>query len=225
MNLLRSESGSSSILMALVLLVLVVFSVLAVTTSAANLRLARRNAETVRAFHSLDSEAERFLNALYNSILSGREKAFHAITCMTGGNPGEAELPYPITDIITATLNGLSGSEERKQYLDRLYEKLAAYFAISLMSEAYPGCVYDMPADYLQNYHIYSNMPVEPGFSVKKTFVLEYEDRYRYLDVDVSVSDPASDESPEKICEIREWRMWQEPFEYDNSIDLWEGVP
>jgi len=225
MKWLKSERGSSSVLVALVLIVLVVFSVLAVTTSAANLRLARKNADTVKAYYSLDSEGERFLNVIYNSIALAREKAAYAVKSVTEGKFSSAGLPGDISEIIEATLGGIRGEKARNEYLDGLYPKLATYFAISLIQEAYPGCVYSKHADYERNIHIYSNIQEDLGFSVRKTFILDYEGALRYLNVDVEITDPGSDRDLDEVCRILEWRLWQDPFEYGNEIDLWEGIP
>ena len=46
----------------------------------------------------------------------------------------------------------------------------------------------------------------------------------RYLNVDVDISNPEDGTDLEEVVKS-EWRMWQEPFEYKNEIDLWEGVP
>ena len=53
----------------------------------------------------------------------------------------------------------------------------------------------------------------------------EYEHTLRYLNVDVDISDPEDGTDLDEVCDILEWRVWQEPFEYKNEIDLWEGVP
>jgi len=128
-------------------------------------------------------------------------------------------------EIIRATLDNLSGSKERQKYLDELYPKLVMYFAMSAVTEAYPECVAGMAEDYLGNAHLYSTMPAELNFIVRKTFILEYKNRLRYLNVSIEVSDPERDKEPQDICDILEWRMWQEPFEYKNEHDLWEGRP
>ncbi len=225
MKWLGSNRGSSSVLVALVLIVLVVFSVLAVTTSMANLRLARKNAETVKSFYNLDSEGERFVNVIYNSIMLARDKTSFAVQSITAGDYAAAGLPKSINEMIEATMRGLSGTNARKKYLDNLYPKLVTYFAMASIMDAYPGCVYSKDADYMRNFHIYSNVPVDLGFSVRKTFILEYEHTLRYLNVDVDISDPEDGTDLDEVCDILEWRVWQEPFEYKNEIDLWEGVP
>lgn len=224
-RLLISNRGSSSILVALALIILVVFAVLAVTTSAANLRLARKNAETVKTYYSLDSEGERFLNHIYNSILLGRDKADAAVCSIEAGNLQDAGLAEPVSEVIGATLKALSGPDAKRKYLDELYPKLVMYYAMTSITETYPGCVYSMDADYTGNAHIYSTVPVELSFSVRKTFILEYEQNLRYLNVDIGISDPGKGRSLDDICEIREWRLWQEPFEFRNEHDLWEGIP
>ena len=97
MKWLGSNRGSSSVLVALVLIVLVVFSVLAVTTSMANLRLARKNAETVKSFYNLDSEGERFVNVIYNSIMLARDKTSFAVQSITAGIMLQPVFPNQLT--------------------------------------------------------------------------------------------------------------------------------
>lgn len=225
MKWLRSNRGSSSILVALALIMLVVFSILAVSTSSANLRLARKHAETVKTYYNLDSEGERFLNDVYNGIRQGKEKASHAIHSISEGELSDAGLSADMIDIIRATLGSLSGSSERQNYLDELYPKLVMYFAMKAVTEAYPECVASMAGDYLNNAHLYSTVPVELNFIVRKTFILEYDNSLQYLSVSIKVSDPERDKEPQDICNILEWRMWQESSEYKNEHDLWEGRP
>lgn len=225
MKWIASNRGSSSILVALALIMLVVFAVLAVATSAADLRLAKKNAETVRIYYSLDSEGERFLNAIYAGIRQGRDKAEAAICAAAAGELSSAGLPESISKIIGETLASLADSGARQQYLDDLYPKLATYYAMNAITEAYPGCVYSQAADYLDDAQLYGTVPAVLSFGVRKTFVLEYEGNPRYLNVDIVISDPERDRDPAAICDIREWRLWQEPFEYGNEIDLWEGRP
>ncbi|SHJ25260.1 hypothetical protein [Thermoclostridium caenicola] len=225
MKWLTSNRGSSSILVALVLIILVVFGVLAVATSSANLRLAMKHAETVKTYYNLDSEGERFLNGVYNSVQQGREKASAALRAITEGDFSGAGLPANIAEMIRATLGSLSGSGARQRYMEELYPKLVMYYAMSAITEAYPGCVASMAGDYLENAHLYSTVPVDLHFIAGKTFILEHEGSLRYLNVRIEVSDPDKEKNLEDICAVLEWRMWQEPFEYRNELDLWEGRP
>lgn len=64
----KYENGSSTILISLLFITLVVFGLLGLTTSASELKLAKRNAEANRAFYSLDSEGVRFLSSLKELI-------------------------------------------------------------------------------------------------------------------------------------------------------------
>ena len=61
MNRLKSERGSSTVLISLFLLSLVIFAVVSIVTSAQELKLARRNAETNKVYYTLDAEGKRFL--------------------------------------------------------------------------------------------------------------------------------------------------------------------
>ncbi|NLX63641.1 MAG: hypothetical protein GX022_02515 [Clostridiaceae bacterium] len=65
---LKSQKGSSMILISLLLVTLVVFALLSVTISASELRLSQRNAENHKTYYLLDSEAKRFLYDIKGKI-------------------------------------------------------------------------------------------------------------------------------------------------------------
>ena len=57
----KSQNGSSTVLITLLLVTLVVFAFLSITTSSSELRLSRRNADNNKTYYMLDSEGKRFL--------------------------------------------------------------------------------------------------------------------------------------------------------------------
>ncbi|NLB77642.1 MAG: hypothetical protein GX796_01990, partial [Clostridiaceae bacterium] len=57
----KSQNGSSTVLISLLLVTLVVFAFLSITTSSSELRLSRRNADNNKTYYMLDSEGKRFL--------------------------------------------------------------------------------------------------------------------------------------------------------------------
>src|SRR5574344_1872123 len=65
---LRSQNGSSTILISLLLVTLVVFALLSITTSASELRLSQKNASNNKTYYMLDSEGKRFLYDVKSKI-------------------------------------------------------------------------------------------------------------------------------------------------------------
>lgn len=63
------------------------------------------------------------------------------------------------------------------------------------------------------------------SMTIERTIILEENSRRRFLEIRLLISQPNSDSKISEICSITEWRLWQEPFELNNTIDLWEGIP
>ena len=55
--------------------------------------------------------------------------------------------------------------------------------------------------------------------------ILEENSRLIFLEVRLLISQPNSESRINDIFSVTEWRLWQEPFKLDNTIDLWEGIP
>lgn len=64
----KSQNGSSTILISLLLVTLVVFALLSLTSSASELRLAQRNANNNKTYYMLDSEGKRFIYGVKSKI-------------------------------------------------------------------------------------------------------------------------------------------------------------
>lgn len=225
MKILCSNRGSSSILVSMVLLILVVFSVLAVTTSVAGLKLSRKNADTIAMYYSLDSAGERFLHEIRSKVKEAGDKAEEAISAIRGNNYDNVGLPGEIRDVVREACADFNSPEGLDEYLDELYPKLVIYYAQESIEAQYTRSVGDKAWDYAGDPAIYGPGSIELSFSVKRTFILEHEGNHRYLNVTLEVSNPERGARLDRICSVKEWRLWQEPFEYKNEIDLWEGIP
>lgn len=64
-----------------------------------------------------------------------------------------------------------------------------------------------------------SNMKIE------RTIILEENSRRKYLDIQLMITAPQPESSVNDIVTILEWKLSQEPFKYENKVDLWEGIP
>ncbi len=215
---LRSEKGASSILVAMVLIILLVFAALSISTSMANLKLSQKYAQTASVYYSLDSEGERVLYEVKKQVYESGLKAQEDLKAIVEGSGDKPELP----DEVWAELqNTLSSDATRGQ--ERAYAVLAIYYARTALEQQFPGCTHDVeePLDLSSEEESDPN----PGFLMQRTIILEVEGNHRYLNIAIKVSEPRPDKSPDEICTIEEWRFWQEPFEYKNKVDLWEGKP
>jgi len=165
---LRSQKGSSMVLISLLLVTLVVFALLSVTITASELRLAQRNAANQKTYYLLDSEGKCFLYDIKSKI---------------------------------------------KKILD-FSDNTAIFFKNldSLMNES--------------TYRTINYTNGVPEMIVERTFVLEENSRNRYLKVKLLIRQPDSiEDNVNDICSVLEWRLWNEPFEFNNTYNLWERKP
>ncbi len=165
-KMMKSNKGSSTVLISLFLLTLLVFAVLSITSSASELKLARRNAETNKIYYSLDAEGKRFL-----------------------------------CDVKSAVRNALISMEDNP-------ESFFTYLESNLGSDIK-----------------YIRSPENLTMTVERTIVLEVNSYDRHLDIKILVTQPTNESNTNEICSVLEWKLWQEPFEYNNTVDLWEGNP
>jgi hypothetical protein len=166
MNRLKSERGSSTVLISLFLLSLVIFAVVSIVTSAQELKLARRNAETNKVYYTLDAEGKRFL--------------------------------YKVKSAVKESLNSMDNDPE-------------SFFSI-LESNLGSDVIIRKDPDGLK-------------VIIERTIILTVDSYNRHLEVKIEVSQPNDESRINDICSVIEWRLWNEPFEYKNTIDLWEGNP
>lgn len=72
---------------------------------------------------------------------------------------------------------------------------------------------------------IYRTNPDGLTITAERTIILRVNSYDRHLDIKVLVSEPGAGSTVNDICSVVEWKLWNEPFEYDNTLDLWEGNP
>ena len=168
MHNLKSQKGSSMVLISLLLVTMVVFALLSISISASEFRLSQKNADNHKTYYLLDSEGKRFL--------------------------------YDIKNKIKKVINFSNNNE--------------LFFG---------------NFDLILNENIIRSMGYENdklAMTIERTFILEDNSRNKFLTVKLLIRQPGSDDRINDICSVKEWRLWQEPFEIDNNTyDLWEGKP
>lgn len=170
---IASKKGSSTLLIALLLITLVVFGLLSITTTASELRLAKRNAESHKDFYALDSEGTKLLSSVQMLMEEASSKV------------GQKTTP----DVYL---------EELGRLLDRDFPNLRKDFSEE------------------------NGIPV---LIVKKTFALDNGGYNKNLSIALAINAPGQIIKSEDTLRILEWRLWQEPFEYTQTTELWEGIP
>ena len=164
----KSQNGSSTVLITLLLVTLVVFAFLSITTSSSELRLSRRNADNNKTYYMLDSEGKRFL--------------------------------FDIKSIIKDAL--IISRDRPESFFDNLDILLGESIIRSMNSDD----------DVL-------------SMTIERTIILEENSRRRFLEVRLLISQPNSESIINDIFSVTNWRLWQEPFKLENTMDLWEGIP
>lgn len=165
---LKSQNGSSTLLVSLLLVTLVVFALLSISSTASELRLSRKNAENNKTYYMLDSEGKRFL--------------------------------YDIKSKINEAL--ILSRNDPQSFFEHFDNLLGDNIIRTINSD--------------------NNTRL---MTIERNIILEENSKRRFLDIILTINQPDTESSVNDICSVEEWKMWQEPFELNNTIDLWEGIP
>ena len=237
---MRREKGASSVLVILVLLLLVFLSVLAFVAAGSNLRLAKKNAETIRAWYRMDADAERTMSKAMNAV---RQAYRETETYMSGQrflDVGQEVVPAGAATALRLKWSGLLSEPDRASFKRELFPKVYAILSErALLTMTTRG--------------ISVRSSVE--WSNPEVFMAAAQTEHPGPWLDLSVSDPEAEVSghvdviaevlPEVMpsasseatgdvisraegesgghLKIMQWKQVQLPFVYKNEIKLWEG--
>ena len=215
-----STKGSSTVLILLVLLMLVFLSVLAFVTTGSNLRLAKKNAETIQAWYRMDTIGEQTVSRLLQAIgwADGETAAF------LGGNrfldSGQQVLPAEVHQRVLAQWRVLETEQEREAFRQALYQPLNVLLCEQAVARLALEGVEILPADR-------EALFTDPEELPATVFIIHAEDPEQKttgtLEA-VLLLLPASRENEQGHLQILEWKQTHAPFEYKNEIDVWEGI-
>ncbi len=222
---MKSQKGASSVLVLLVMLLLVFLGVLAIVTSGSNLRLAKKNAESVKAWYRMDTIAERQLSDVVRNV---RSSYADAVSYMEGRrflDDRQDVVPMAAMPAIRFSWSGLSTDSARNAFLAELFPKVYA-----ILSER------ALQALTVSGVEVRTLSALTDGTK----FLDQKPDTVQGPLVLMRISDPDKVSSgtleisvqvvPETMAEqgghvrILQWKQDQAPFEYKNEIKLWEGI-
>jgi hypothetical protein len=135
--MLRNRRGSSSVLVILTFLLLMVFSILAISSSYADYRLAEKNADWTREYYLLEGEASGFISSINKVLKENRGIELEDSIRIIKSTHPEAEIKdYPELIEISRILKNDSGSKLLlKMEIYRLTPDQAIVSAVKILPE------------------------------------------------------------------------------------------
>ena len=218
----ESESGASSVLVLLVLLLLVFLAVLAFVTTGSNLRLARKNAETVQTWYRMDAAGERMAAKALQTVRGAAEQA----QAWLDGNrflDGEQDvLPAPTITRLKAEWTSLETEAERSAFREALFPAVHGALAAQALRKAFPESA-EVPDAAMALSTGMSDTATNSGPQIRLTVEDPEGKAASHLEAVLQVL-PAQNAAEGGHLRILSWKMVQAPFEYKNEIQLWEGI-
>ncbi len=237
---LRDKRGASSVLCIFMMIVMIVFGTLALTSSYANLSLARRTVRSNADNYLLDNDGETLYGRV-DAVLAGAEvKARETLRALAAGSnvsvPGGSE----------AAIAAISAEKTRNQtaaaleWLNRFYFYYASdalsQFMSSLDTKTSALLVYDdisgfeAPADFLESTltapdatSLIMKLSISRGDNVgDKQLTFEFDVLPLVYELKYDAGVLAGTRSATQIERVatRSWRHWQIPFVYEEGLEF-----
>lgn len=198
---LFNESGSSSVLVIMIMLLLITFGVLAMMSSYSNLKIAQKHAQWTSDYYQLESIADSDLKSfeqLFDRAIEETQKHF----------VNNVLDPSTLTDLPEGIKANLSedGTAIDKLFLYHLYD---GYMTAPLFDKHYTSNFsFDLTSEKLKTEWI-----------PEITFVSKDETTERQLLVRIAI-DISKDDVIANSMQIVEWRELPAEFEYDETLDF-----
>ncbi len=222
----RRPRGASSILVLMVLLLLVFLAVLTFVTTGANLRLAKKNAETIQSWYRMDAAGEQAAAKILHALRYTDEQAQAWLDGNGFLQPGQEVLPENIRQQIRDQWIQLVTDDERQAFREAIAAPVGTMFAEQAVRRlSLPG-VEVVPAD-PQILFPAGALNVPAAADTALFFRLRMEDPEQMSAGSlqaVLVYLPPESPGQQSHVQVLSWRLVQEPFAYTNGITLWEGI-
>lgn len=224
---LGSERGASSVLVVLLLLMLVVFGVLAVASSSANHRLTGVNAATTAAWYQVDRIGVVRLAEWKDRVSAAAEGTDRYLDGLSFLNGADTVLPEKIREQTALEWSFLETDQDRNAFLEILKPKLFYRLLLQLAEGQTDDAtriisLYDFESDA----GLWSAKNVLPCGSLVNVAISLKPDStgnaFR-LEITLDVTAPAEGTAGSPALDVVKWKQVHESFEYDDSMQLWEG--
>lgn len=225
-KIIKSNRGSSSVLVILIMVTLVVLGLMALMSTFSGLKLARKNAEWVKTYYVLDGKAENLLSGIDSCLKDASGDAGKYISDKAYEKAENGTLPANIqTAVHTGWNNALAANTEEK-YLQALYNRLY-----------YMYCLNNLKASDMKDLQIYCDLDFENAALFEETSELEDgavtvsstvqdetvpDGRRLLIAVSLKPVDKVTLNSGEsgEFYEITAWKEIPKKFEYEDVLDF-----
>ena len=222
-------------LVILIMVTLIVFGVLALMSSYADLKLARKSGEWVKGYYDLDGKGDVLVQQIDTFL---KEAEMQAAGYMNNREYEKSSSSVVVPDIqnqINVYWSKNKGNQAaEEEYLDSAYHKLYFYIAAKKLEEAAPqyGYKLEYSQDILNNEQLFSNEYKLGDEDLLKVGALLLEgagNSTQTLDILIEILGPSSPYSAKEASaqntryRIIKWKQLQNQFEYSNQLDLWNG--
>jgi hypothetical protein len=244
---MKRTQGSSSVLVLLVLLLLVFLGVLSIVTSGSNLRLAKKNAETIRAWYRMDAKAERIMSDALSSVRRAHQETEAYVTGRRFLDEGQDVVSSETANALKRKWSDLSSEFEREAFRSELFPKVYAILSeraltalkidgISIRSSVdwSDPAVFEATAQHAHPGPWLNMVVTDPEKAVSGHLEINAEvlpealpvapaDEVDDADIEAGQATDSAHEGGGHLM-ILQWKQVQAPFEYKNEIILWEGI-
>lgn len=201
---LKSEKGSSSVLVIMIMLLLITFGVLAMMSSYSNLKIARKHADWTKSYYQLESIAEKNSIDFENLYKKAAKEMDAYIEIDLSESIAASQLP----ELVKRTLDddieeGKTNLVKQKLFLYLLYEK----FNSSSLFQMNPSLSFD--------YDII-NQDITEDWDAQLSYITIDDNSGRQLLTSYKIDSVNYGNLPV----IDQWRELPQEFQYDEGINF-----
>jgi hypothetical protein len=208
----------------MIMLALVVFGTLAMTTSYSDLKLSRKSVSWIQSYYELDSKGENFIKLANDSLDAAQTDAMIYLDGKQYLKPDGTELNAGIQ---TAVYNGAQTAaiEAGSEAYANLFRKLFCYFMLDNI-EAFN---YEIISkyDFINDPSVYALdfiIPETGAVSVATRETIKTDNDTQNLDIQLDIVCMSGDKTNfHPYCVTSKWNHVQKQFNYDNNTNIWNG--
>jgi hypothetical protein len=232
---LKSNKGSASVLVILIMLTLIVFGVLAMMSSFADLKLAQKSGDWIKNYYSLDGKGDTLVQKIDECLIHAETEANLYIKNKSYEKALSDQISRDLQkEIRTGWIQCQGEEESEKEYLNNVYTKLYFYLAAERLEAAVLKNDFhiEYTLDILGNetfFDINFKLPQKDIIKVSTLLSDETGSSAQIIDIVIEILCPTNDyynaEMLNKASRYRilKWKQLQNQFEYDNPLELWDG--
>ena len=226
LHLLKSNRGSSSVLVIFVMVALVIFGVLSLMSSYANLKLSRKNLEWSGKYYALDSRGQACVEKVDGCLLAAEKEAKAYMEEIETGavQPSAGDIPEDIAARIKEQALLYAGQGEGR-FVRNTWKKLYYYLAAAKIKNLTlgEGIRLELSPDYVRDGRLFDGnveIPSAKGLAVSLKTEGKKNGHEPWLEMGLQVLCPDYGSKPGEAprLEIRKWKVRQDEFEYQDGL-------